>query len=490
MSCFLTTHTEYRYDYYRTERTESRMSQVTTGYLILKLGIPPRGRGVKCCLRFFFHPQFGVTLTMGFWASAALKAVVFASIVSRGDCFYPQDATILNRKIGRILNGMRPLSAASGKNLSAADKERREEEKRRRERKNDVIVGKTSAISGASDYALDVDATREQWMRQATPVEQEIFRKTELGMEMLKMLRLEEASAAFDRVFELKPDAYLWQAGIARYYLNDWDGAAEIFSRCAATYESKFLESASEERIWRNACLLKKLSSMTRKERKITEQSGDVDSLVPKVPVTNNTADLLNSERRKVVRITRDLFQSSVDKGHTTTVLARAKLRSIGGSVDERPMMDKKLWKISSWYYLGLHYDALGNDEESKSCIKMALKLRPNANSNDLMHTLPMLHMACRNWFDDEAFEYEASPTAISTRTSFSDAPEPVAHRSRVPSGADPVLIESIRSSLDKMRYIDLQDVLRLRGLRAIGSKEELQARLFDSLMSDTGLLS
>jgi tetratricopeptide (TPR) repeat protein len=431
-------------------------------------------------------------LTMGFLAPTALKAIVIATILSRGDCFYPQDATLLkNRRCGLRQNGgtAHPLFASPGRNLSAAEKERREEEKRRRERAEDVVVGKTSAISGASDYALDVDATREQWMRQATPAEQEIFQKTELGMEMLKMLRLEEASKAFDRVFELKPNAYLWQAGIARFYLDDLDGAAEIFSRCAATYESRFGEPATEERIWRNACLLKKLSSMSRKDRKLLEQSDDLDSLVTKVPATESTAELLRSERRKVFRITRDLFQSSVDKDHTATIFARAKLISVGGSFDDRPKMDKKMWKISSWFYLGLHYDALDDHEESKKCIKMALRLRPNANGSDLIHTLPMLHMTCRNWFDDEAFDYESHQTAHAAGTNLADVSEPPTNSSRVPSNADPVIIASMRSSLEKMRYVDLQEALRVKGLRAIGSKEELIARLFDSLMSDTGLM-
>lgn len=431
------------------------------------------------------------SLTMLYPASTSCKAILIAYILSRIESFYPQDAVFVTRRFSRGRKVIQPrlLTSSTGKNLSAAEKERREEEKRRRDRADDVVVGKTSAISGASDYALDVDATREQWMRQATPIEQEIFRKTEFGLDMLKMLRLEEASEAFDRVFELKPNAYLWQAGIARFYLDDFDGAADIFSRCAATYESRFGEPAGEERIWRNACLLKKLNSMTRRDRKIAELSEDTDSLVTKVPTTDSTAKLLLSERRKVVQITQDLFQSSVEKDYTSTILARAKLRSIGGFFDERPQMDKKLWKISSWYYLGLHYDAMGDSKESKKCIKMALRLRPNANGSDIIHTLPMLHMSCRNWFDDETFEYEARAIAHDAIMSSTYASEPKAPRSGLSSHADPIFVDSIQASIDKMRHVDLQDALRVRGLRAIGSKQELQARLFNSLISDTGLM-
>jgi tetratricopeptide (TPR) repeat protein len=378
------------------------------------------------------------------------------------------------------------LFSTARKNLSAAEQERREEDKRRRERVDDVIPGKTSAITGASDYKIDIDGTREQWMRQATPTEQEIFRKTELGMEMIRMLRLNEASQAFDRVFELKPDAYLWQAGIVKFYLDDWDGAAEIFTRCAAIYESRFHEPASEERIWRNACLLKKLSAMSRKDRKVYEQSTNLDGLVVNVPSLDISNRRINTERRKVVRVTLDLFQSSIDKDFSTTILSRAKLRSIGGNFNDlQPKMDKKLWKISSWYYLGLHYDALGDFEESKICIKTALRLRPNANSSDLIHTLPMLHMTCRNWFDDEPFGLENPKSYRDDDTNdVRDIDEPQ-HNLEECSGIDPVLSISIRSSLEKMRIVDLQGVLRLRGLRSIGSKLVLQKRLLESLTKD-----
>jgi len=76
------------------------------------------------------------------------------------------------------------------KNLSASSKERREEEKRRLERKADVVIGKTSAKPEAQNFQLNPTATQEEWMRQASNVEQKVFRETEKGMEMLKMVRV------------------------------------------------------------------------------------------------------------------------------------------------------------------------------------------------------------------------------------------------------------------------------------------------------------
>jgi hypothetical protein len=80
--------------------------------------------------------------------------------------------------------------AATGKSLSAAERERREEEKRRRERAGDVVIGKTSAIKDAKDYSFEISATEEEWMRQASKVEQEVWRQTERGMKYLGMLQL------------------------------------------------------------------------------------------------------------------------------------------------------------------------------------------------------------------------------------------------------------------------------------------------------------
>jgi len=400
--------------------------------------------------------------------------------------------------------------------LSAAEQERRNEDQRRRERKTEVVVGKTSAVQGAKDYTLDVTSTEEEWMRQASTTEREVFRQTERGLQMLKMLRVDEALEAFDAVFQLKPDAYLWQAGIARFYKDDFYGAAEVLARCAEIYETRFGEPASEERIWRNACLLKTFGNLSRKERKqllaSDDAAGAVDALLPKATETNDTADLLRSERRKVIRIARDLFDASVSQDHTGIILARAKLRSIGGVFDEQQQqsqrrgvvqMDHKMWKISSWYYLGLHYDVIGDAEESKRCMKRALRLSPNANGSDITHTLPMLHMTCRDWFDDEAFDEEeqslppqeatdsTAPVGGVQQPTTTTSPSSLPFQSviPVPDNIDPVLVESIRSSIEKMRYVDLQDVLKVRSLRYIGSKEELQGRLFHSLLSDSGLM-
>jgi tetratricopeptide (TPR) repeat protein len=423
------------------------------------------------------------------WKLMALAITIIAFILASGPgqgtgfCHLDRSMTTARRADGRHKNSWN-LSSVHDRYLSSAERERREEERRRKERANDVVIGKTSALQGVKDFELNVRSTEEQWLSQASPTEREVFHQTEKGIGLLKMLRIEEASEAFNTVFELKPSAYLWQAGIARYYLGDLDGAAEIFARCGGIYESRFGDPASEERIWRNACFLKKFYSLKKKEQKALEDSGDIHNLLSNIPERENTTELLKSERRKVIKLAQTLFSSTVHKQHSEVILAHAKLRSIGGAYDEQPKMDRKMWKMSSWFYLGLYHDAMGEHDESKRCMKMALRLSPNAHGDDLMHTLPMLHMTCRDWFDDEEFDDDKiSNQSEALMLASNEHLEKV-----VPENADPHVVESMQSSLEKMRLVDLQNALRIRGLRAVGSKAELQARLFDSLMSDVGL--
>ena len=389
-------------------------------------------------------------------------------------------------------------AGSGGRPLTASERERRDEEQRRQDRASDVVIGKTSAISGESDYALDISATEEEWMRQATNVEQEIYRKTEKGMKHLKMLNLEESWTAFDRVFQLRPNAYLWQAGIVKYYLNELEDAASILAQSANHFESRFGEPATEERIWRNACELKLKSSIPKQElRRIEAQiPGGIAAQLKQISKDSqnceDTARLLSSERRKVLRTARELFDASVRKDHCQVIVSRAQLRCICGAFNNPKEQgpDKKMWKLNAWFYLGLHYDAMGQIENSKNCMKMALRLCPSAgNAPDLVHTLPMLHMARRNWFDDDD-DFDShlfmSPDSIRMNHMVLLANTDSEARERVLS-TDPLLAVSLKQGVEELRVEELKDALLTRGIRATsGSKRELQTRLVDSLMEDS----
>ncbi len=294
------------------------------------------------------------------------------------------------------------------------------------------------------------------------------------------MLRVEDADKAFREVFEMKPDAYCWQAGIVKFYLEDYRSGAEYLARSAQYYESRFGQMASEERIWRDACELK-LASLSRGKR------GRLSD--PPIAALEERDPILPNETRKVIRIAGDLFDASVRNDLSATTLARAKLRSICGEYDadgrEAPskVIDRKMWRLSAWFYLGLHYDVSGDPETSKDCMKMALRQCIAGNGNDIIQTLPMLHMARRDWFDDDDFNEDLGEDDgdefdwDGTGTDTAGGP-----------ASDSDTVKSIEASVEDMKILDLQKALRLRGQKANGSKSVLRDRLMQCLLDDAGL--
>eukprot|EP00980_Cylindrotheca_fusiformis_P010108 scaffold2243_cov122-Cylindrotheca_fusiformis.AAC.24 len=424
-------------------------------------------------------------LTISFvWISASFQplpkpAALWRQLHSTGA---PKNAARLPR------NKHFPLHGGSRENLSSADRERRDEEKRRNDRKDEVIIGRTSARRGESDYALDPKATEEEYLRQASKEEQEVFYSTERGMELLNSLKLDEAEKEFDKVFTIRPNAYLWQAGIVKFYLGRIQEAADVFARNARTYETKFGQPASEERIWRDACELKFLKSMSpSKRKKLLEETSDIAALIKPIPDFASD-DVFSTETRKVMKLTRDLFGATVHSDMNNEILARAKLRSLCGSEDKHPTPDRKMWKLNAWFYLGLHLDVNGDVEESKRCMKMALKMCPSSGkSDDIVHTLPLLHMSARDWFDDSEFDEDPMIDDYSTEdVEFAPQKPNLASYAY----ADPFIEKSIKNGVQKMKFEQLKEALRLRGLKTVGSKQVLQERLFYSLMDDSGFHS
>jgi hypothetical protein len=268
--------------------------------------------------------------------------------------------------------------------------------------------------------------------------------------------------------------------------------AADIFARNAVTYETRFGGPASEERIWRDACSLKLLNSKSRAEKKKLAANGDSDSLVADIPDGDgDDDDMFQIESRKAMRLTRDLFSASVCSDLSAEVLTRAKLRSLGGPLEEEPKLDRKMWKLYTWFYLGLHYDAIGEKSESQKCMKMALRLRPSfGKGEDIIHTLPTLHMSVRDWFDDDDIDANPMETYASDQEKPTPSPAPPAVPISSMAYADPVIEDSIWQGVYKMKRTQLIDALRLRGLSGLGSKDSLQERLFYSLMDDAGFSS
>mmetsp|Transcript_4234 Transcript_4234/g.8098 ORF Transcript_4234/g.8098 Transcript_4234/m.8098 type:complete len:435 (+) Transcript_4234:239-1543(+) len=424
-------------------------------------------------------------LTLAFLCNPKLIQTTAAFSSSPGDGF--------NSNRSNISNGNNPKP---DRYISAAQRARREEEQRRKERMNEVAPGKTSAIPGAKDFAISVDRTEMEWNMQASGEMRMIKELTAKGMEALRMLKLEEADKAFNSLYEIKPNAYCWQAAIVKFYMDDYEAAAECFTKNAQWYESKFGQVATEERIWRQACELK-LKSMSKKNR------SKVDPITTLSPLRDH--DLFSQkETRKVIRIAHELFTASLENNVSNTVLARAKLRSICGQYDSNCndevsliKTDKKMWRLYSWYYLGLHYDAIGDENASKDCMKMALRQCVSGNSSDIIQSLPILHMSIRDWFDDDDFEEDDGSMYTSSNDNKGgldwDISSSSSNNSNKPTGTSAVVSSSnarefIEQCVTKMKIAELQNELKRRGSKSAGSKSVLMNRLRQILLEDAGL--
>jgi tetratricopeptide (TPR) repeat protein len=215
--------------------------------------------------------------------------ILFMILVDLSTSFYPSISTESLRS-GRAIRPLSPDKCLKStylhlsnlndeeqtqKSLSASQKERREEDRRRKARLQEGFAtpGLSSALPGARDFALNIAQTEREYLQSLSSsdddsviddrnVDKYVALWTEEGLSHLRMLRFKEASELFNKVYQIKPDAYLWQDGLVKYYLEDYHGAAESLAKNAIRFETRFLSPASEERIWRDAAELKIVYSL------------------------------------------------------------------------------------------------------------------------------------------------------------------------------------------------------------------------------------
>lgn len=146
------------------------------------------------------------------------------------------------------------------------------------------------------------------------------------------------------------------------------------------------------------------------------------------------------------------------------------------------------MYKLHSFFYLGLHYDALGQVAESKKCMKMALKSCANGiggNNQDITYLLPVIHMTVRDWYDDDEFDdqnADMDDEALIKQLMIEGA---VDLSSNDRSDKEDKMTAGIRESIKHMRIVDLRQELKKRKLKVGGSKKELQDRLVRNIASE-----
>lgn len=173
--------------------------------------------------------------------------------------------------------------------------------------------------------------------------------------------KMKSSVADFDRVIELQPQAkpHLWQRGLALYYLGRFDDAAEQFE-IHRTVNGQDVENA----VWHFACIAQSSSFDEAREQLMEIER---DTRVPMMQIHKLFAGSLTA--KEVLDV--------AESGDNPQNVARN--------------------KYYANFYLGLYYEAKGDDDKSMEFMKQATSEDNNMPKHALMSQVGNVHLMMRN---------------------------------------------------------------------------------------------
>jgi tetratricopeptide (TPR) repeat protein len=176
------------------------------------------------------------------------------------------------------------------------------------------------------------------------------------GMVYFKLGKIEESIQDFDRAEQLDPGLtpYLWQRGLSLYY-------ADRFAAAVNQFEIDLTVNAQdvEETVWRYLCIARL--------RNVTE--------------AQNSLQVVRTDPRPVMRQVYELYAGNTSPEEVLEGWESARDR------------------FYSSLYVGLYYEATGDQEQSRSHIAQAVQVfETEYKNNDYMGYLAIVHQQLRGW--------------------------------------------------------------------------------------------
>ncbi|MDF1738056.1 MAG: hypothetical protein P1U86_02760 [Verrucomicrobiales bacterium] len=242
-----------------------------------------------------------------------------------------------------------------------------------------TITSAVSQTAKKADIAAIATAYRSGNYDEAIRLTEGAVAETEAGQIRLSALQrrgesrffeadIKGSIADFDEVIELEPsqDPYHWQRGLSYYYAEEYQKGKEQFER-HQTVNTQDVENA----VWHFLCAVRAPGGNIEEAQ---------EELIP-----------IERDSRVPMKEVHDLFAG---RAKVEDVLSAAAPDS-DGVLSER----ERNHLCYAHLYLGLYYEAMGNNEESKRHIRLAAI---DYSMDHYMGRTAKVHAMVRNWIDNE----------------------------------------------------------------------------------------